>query len=173
MSVRPILLLGNPSLYEVSPAVRREELPALRDIVADLHDTMMDFRARHGAGRAIAAPQIGVQWRVIYMHLDEPVVIINPALADRSAEMFTVWDDCMSFPGLLVRVRRHRAITLYYRDLDWQEQELRAEGDISQLLQHEYDHLNGILATSRAIDGRSLALRSERSLLVGGQFFPE
>jgi peptide deformylase len=76
--------------------------------------------------------------------------------------MMEVWDDCMCFPDLLVRVLRHRRIRLTFRDLDWKGRSLDLEGDLAELLQHEYDHLDGILAVSRAIDGKSFALRSQR-----------
>jgi len=153
MPAREILLLGNPRLYEVSESVAEEDLDALRPVVADLHDTLMDFRAQYGSGRAIAAPQIGVMKRVIYMHIDEPVVFINPEFGSRSPETMAVWDDCMCFPELLVKVERHRTADIEYRDLEWKEQRMELEGDLSELLQHEYDHLDGVLAVSRTIDG--------------------
>jgi len=165
MAIRKILLLGDPRLYEKSEPVAQDELTELQSVVTDLHDTMSDFRERYGAGRAIAAPQIGVFKRLIYMHIDRPVIIINPALSDLSEEMIELWDDCMSFPDLLVKVRRHKSCTIRFRDLDWQEQTLSLTDDISELLQHEYDHLDGVLAVQRAIDDKSFALRSERGLL--------
>lgn len=162
MAVREILLLGNPELYRVSSPVERGELVGLQPVVKDLHDTMMDFRHRRGVGRAIAAPQIGVPKRIIYMHIDQPTVFINPAIDRQSAEMIEIWDDCMSFPDLLVKVRRHKTCRITYRDMDWREQRMILADDLSELLQHEYDHLDGILAVARAIDGRSFALRGER-----------
>ncbi|MDP6356270.1 MAG: peptide deformylase, partial [Planctomycetota bacterium] len=78
------------------------------------------------------------------------------------AEKMDVWDDCMCFPDLLVKVERHSTCTLKFRDLDWSERQMELAGDLSELLQHEYDHLDGILAVSRAIDGLSFALRSQR-----------
>lgn len=165
MTVRDILLLGNPKLYDVSEPVDRAELDQIDDIVRDLHDTMQDFRARYGAGRAIAAPQIGCMKRLIYLHIDRPVVFLNPALQNMSKEMMTVWDDCMCFPELLVKVMRHKTGTIVYRDMQWQEKELPLTGDLSELLQHEYDHLDGILAVSRAMDERAFALRSQRDHL--------
>jgi peptide deformylase len=161
MSIRRLLLLGNPALYETSKMVRIEELDRMGDIVSDLHDTLIDFRSRYGAGRAIAAPQIGVGKRLIYMHIDRPVVFINPVLDQKSSEMMDVWDDCLCFPELLVKVCRHRKCRVRYRNLNWGEEEMVFEDDLSELMQHEYDHLDGILALSRAIDGRSFALRSE------------
>ena len=163
--VKEILLLGNPKLYEISQPVKQSELTELKEVVNDLHDTLIDFRERYGAGRAIAAPQIGVMKRLLYMFIDKPVVFVNPELRAMSPEMMTVWDDCMCFPELLVKVERHKTCTIVYRDMDWNQQEMFLEGDLSELLQHEYDHLDGILAVSRAMDEHSFALRSQKELL--------
>jgi peptide deformylase len=72
-----------------------------------------------------------------------------------------VMDDCMSFPHLLVRVQRYKKCKITYRDMKWQKQEMVLEGDLSELLQHEYDHLDGILATMRAVDTRSFYIKQE------------
>ncbi|MGI6207358.1 MAG: peptide deformylase [Anaerolineae bacterium] len=174
MPVREILLLGNPRLYQVSSPVTPADLPRLAPMVEDLRDTLLAFRRQYGAGRAIAAPQIGHMVRLVYVHLEGtpwahlapgPVALLNPTFTWRSPEMMPVWDDCMSFPDLLVRVLRHRACRLEYRDLEWRPQTWELEGDLSELLQHECDHLDGVLAVSRAMDGQSVALRSQRHLL--------
>jgi peptide deformylase len=141
-------------------------------VVRDLHDTLMDCRARIGAGRAIAAPQIGVMKRLVYMHIDKPVVFLNPVLDQKSTEMIELWDDCLSFPDLLVRVRRHRSCRIRFRDMQWKPRELALEADLSELLQHECDHLDGVLAVARAIDGQSFALRSSRNRGEGGSETP-
>lgn len=165
MAVREILLLGNPKLNIVCDPVDRSELDDIREFAADLHDTLMDFRKRHGVGRAIAAPQIEVMKRLVYMHIDTPTVFINPVLSDFSDDQFALWDDCMSFPDLLVKVMRHRTCRVTYRDLDWNEQSMILQDDHSELLQHECDHLDGILAVARAIDGTSFAYRSQRHVI--------
>ena len=165
MAAREILLLGNPALYEVSREVGPDELPGIETVVRDLHDTMFDFRSRHGAGRAIASPQIGVLKRLVYMHIDSPLTFINPVIYDASDEMMDIWDDCMSFPDLLVRVRRHARCRIRFRDLEWNERRMDLEGDLSELLQHECDHLDGILAVMRAIDEKSFAYKSQRKYL--------
>ena len=157
--VKEILLLGNKALYEVSANVGKEETAGLKDVILDLHDTLMDYRKRYGAGRAIAAPQIGIKKRMIYMHVDEPVVFINPVLAYHDDEIMKVLDDCMSFPGLYVYVMRHRRCTVKYRDIGWKECTVELDGDLSELFQHEYDHLDGILATMRAIDNQSFVMK--------------
>ena len=164
--LKEVLLLGNPKLYEISRPVKEDELGMLEEVVNDLHDTLMDFRNRYGAGRAIAAPQIGMMKRLLYMHIDKPVFFINPELLNKSMEMMMVWDDCMCFRDLLVKVERHKTCTISYRDMDWNEQEMLLEGALSELLQHEYDHLDGILAVSRAVDEQSFALRSQKEFLV-------
>ncbi|QQO09309.1 peptide deformylase [Breznakiella homolactica] len=159
---RTVLLLGDPRLYEASVPVRREELPDIESVLADLHDTLMAYRKKYGAGRAIAAPQIGAMKRLIYMHIDRPVAMVNPVLefsGPGSDEMMEVLDDCMSFPGLYVRVLRHRRCRIRFLDTTWTEQSMDLEGDLSELIQHEYDHLDGILATMRAVDSRSLVMK--------------
>ena len=156
---KSILLLGNPELYQVCGEVTREELPWMEEVKEDLKDTLLAFRKRYGVGRAIAAPQIGVKKRVIYRHLDTPVLFINPRLAFPEQEMIDVLDDCMSFPDLLVRVKRYKRCIIYYKDLDWNDCSMELEGDMSELIQHEYDHLDGILATLRAVDERALVMK--------------
>jgi peptide deformylase len=163
MAVKEILLLGNPRLYEVSELVLQDELETLSEVVSDLRDTLIDFRRRYGAGRAIAAPQIGVKKRLIYMCINNvSTVFINPEMTEPSEDMMEVWDDCLCFPDLLVKVMRHKTCRFHFRNLQWKQEETIVEGDLSELLQHEYDHLDGILAVSRAIDGQSFALRGRR-----------
>jgi len=161
MAIKQILLLGNLDLYKISDEISHSELSEIKLVVQDLHDTMMDFRKTYNAGRAIAAPQIGVFKRLIYMHIDKPVVFINPILDKFSNETFEVWDDCMSFPELLVKVNRYKRCKIKFKDINWVDQEMDLTDDLSELLQHEYDHLDGILAVQRAIDGKSFALKNQ------------
>jgi peptide deformylase len=162
MKSEKIILLGDPRLHLVSTLVQPTELEQLKPIIQDLHDILFEFKARfahYGAFRAIAAPQIGVMKRLIYMHLGQPVVFINPILENLSAEKMEVWDDCMCFPNLLVRLERHKSCTIQFKNMDWQDQTMHLSGSLSELLQHEYDHLDGILATQRAIDNQSFRWR--------------
>jgi peptide deformylase len=154
-----LLQLGNPLLYEVCEPILQSELPLTKDWVADLHNVMDETRAKYNFGRAIAAPQLGIMKRLIYMNIDKPIVFINPKFTNLSEEMFEIWDDCMSFPNLLVRIKRHKELTIEYLDENWQRQEWRMTDDLSELLQHEYDHLDGILCTMRAIDNKSFKWR--------------
>ena len=159
---REILLLGDPRLYQVSQEVKQEELEQLRPVCGDLFDCIRGIRREYGFGRAIAAPQIGLQKRLICILTDRPYVIVNPRLSFVGEETMELWDDCMSFPGLLVRVRRYRHCVVHYRDENWVEQSMQLDDDMAELIQHEYDHLDGILATMRAVDQRSFAMKKRQ-----------
>ena len=158
-SLKDLLLLGNPLLYQVCEPVKKEELPLVKEWVADLHNVMEEIRTKYNFGRAIAAPQLGIMKRLIYMNIDRPVVFINPELVNLSKELFELWDDCMSFPNLLVKVKRHQSLTINYLDENWNAQSWDMQDDLSELLQHEYDHLEGILCTMRAIDKQAFKWR--------------
>jgi len=158
-SLSDLLQLGNPLLYEICEPVLQSELPLIADWVSDLDNVMKEIRAKYNFGRAIAAPQLGIMKRLIYMNIDKPIVFINPEFSDLSTEMFELWDDCMSFPNLLVKVKRHKSLTIKYLDENWQPQQWNMTDDLSELLQHEYDHLDGILCTMRAIDDKSFKWR--------------
>jgi peptide deformylase len=154
-----LLLLGDPRLYETCEPVLQTELPLVKGWVADMDNVMKEIRLKYNFGRAIAAPQLGIMKRLIYMNIDKPVVFINPELQELSEELFELWDDCMSFPNLLVKVKRHRSLTIKYLDENWRPQVWKMENALSELLQHEYDHLNGILCTMRAVDQKSFKWR--------------
>lgn len=159
-TLKDLLLLGDPRLYETCVPVLRSELPLLKTWVADLDAVMQEIRAKYNFGRAIAAPQLGIMKRLIYMNIDRPVVFINPKLTNLSEDMFELWDDCMSFPHLLVKVKRHQSLTIEYLDENWEQQTWDMSGDLSELLQHEYDHLDGVLCTMIAIDNQSFRWRA-------------
>lgn len=165
MAIQEILLLGNPKLMEKCEPVQQNELELTKSVGEDLRDAMVMFREKHGWGRSIAAPQIGIMKQIIFMEVDKPTILINPAISEQSTDMIELWDDCMSFPQLLVKVRRYSSCRFSYRDASWQRKSVILEGELAELLQHEIDHLNGVLATMRAIDGKSFALQSQKHLL--------
>ena len=163
MAVKKILILGNAKLYNPSSGVRKKELKDISKVIEDLHDTLMDFRKRYSAGRAIAAPQIDVFKRIIYMNINKPIVILNPKIEYIGDEKIEIWDDCMCFPGLKVKVLRHKHCKIYYKDLQWNDYEMELLDDLSELIQHECDHLDGILAVQRAVDNKSFKLDIKRT----------
>jgi peptide deformylase len=156
-----VLLLGDPRLRERAREIEDFDAPEVVAARTALAETLGEFRRRHGFGRAIAAPQIGVPLRMIAVNLGEgPFFVMNPAVTWTSDETFTMWDDCMSFPGLLVRHSRHRAISLTYQDgrgdeHRWERMALAP----AELLQHEIDHLDGVLAVDRALDREAIVMR--------------
>ena len=158
-TLNELLLLGDPRLYEICEPVLPEELPLVKNWVADMENVMQEVRTKYRFGRAIAAPQLGIMKRVIYMNIDKPVVFINPELVDLSEDLFEIWDDCMSFPNLLVKVKRYRSLTIKYLNENWQPMTWAMEDALSELLQHEYDHLDGILCTMRAVDDKAFKWR--------------
>jgi peptide deformylase len=159
---RAILELGDPLLHaRCAPVDDPRDVAAL---IADLADTLASFRDASGFGRGIAAPQIGVSARVIFIRMQPEGfagALVNPRLEIASDEMFELWDDCFSLPNLMVRVRRHRRVRVAYVDERGVARTLDGEDDLAELLQHEIDHLDGILATERAISPRSLMTRAE------------
>lgn len=161
MPIRDILILGNPNLWQSSELVIDIHSRTTQDLVQDLSETLADFRVANGFGRAIAAPQISVQQRIIFTNVHGGFALINPVITHTSKEMFELWDDCFSLPNLMVRVQRHVEITVAFTNEHGVAQSLTVQNDLSELFQHEIDHLDGLLATDRALDGRSFAMRSE------------
>jgi peptide deformylase len=155
--IRQILRMGDARLLRVSEPVTRfgAELDAL---VADMFDTM------HAAGGAgLAAPQIGVPLRVVVFGFDKvqrypdappvpPTVLVNPVLAPMSDEMEEGWEGCLSVPGLRGVVARHAR--LRYTGVDPYQQPIdrTVDGFHARVVQHEVDHLNGILYPMRVRD---------------------
>ncbi len=165
MAIREILQLGNPLLREKCSAVAEPGSPEIEGLIRDLADTLAHWRAETGYGRGIAAPQIGVLQRVIFLKLpgEEPCPLINPEIVWRSAEKIVVWDACLSFLSIFMKVERHREIRVRYQNTDGNLVEVEAgeEKHLSELLQHEIDHLDGILAIDRVADVKTIVTREE------------
>jgi peptide deformylase len=165
MAIRTILQLGDPGLREVAKKVNDSAAAEIRALVEDLSDTLAYWRKTTGYGRGIAAPQLGVNLRVIFLRLPgEPAwPLVNPEITWCSEEKIVVWDACLSFLSIFMQVERHREITVQYQDLRGERHEVRAneERNLSELLQHEIDHLDGILAVDRITDIRTMCTREE------------
>ena len=162
-----IRLLGDPILRAVAGSIHSFDDPAFTIERQRLYATLLDFRQKNKFGRAISAPQIGCGKRLIAMYLKgQRHFIANPEITWTSAERLTMWDDCMSFPSLLVRLERARSISIHFQDErggdhDWSHLDTAT----SELLQHEIDHLDGVLAIDRAIDRESIILRETYSMM--------
>jgi peptide deformylase len=165
MPIRPILQLGNPLLRDRSAPVKDPAAPEVGDLIQDLADTLAHWRSATGYGRGIAAPQIGVLKRVIFLRLPgaDPWPLINPEIIERSSEKITVWDACLSFLSIFMQVERHREIVVQYQNPRGEAVRIKAGEDrnLSELLQHEIDHLDGILAIDRVVDLKTICTREE------------
>ena len=161
MTIHRIRLLGDPILNTRCDPITKPRSAAVRVIVDDLRETLRDWQSRFGNGRAIAAPQIGAPVRIVYVEMNEPLVLINPEIVEVGTEDFTVWDDCFSFPNLWVRVLRAYRILVRYQDVKGDAKEIDLEGERSELIQHEIDHLDGVLAVDRTHGRHPFCLREE------------
>jgi len=156
-----VLQLGNPVLREKSTPVEdpvSEEIGKLRD---DLADTLRFWRETTGYGRGIAAPQIGVLKRVVFINIEKPWLLVNPEIVEMSDEKMIIYDSCLSYLCIFFQVSRSRRIKVSYQEQDGTKKVIEAEGDLSELLQHEIDHLDGILAIDRVVDIKSICTRRE------------
>jgi len=161
MAIQRIRQLGDPVLREASREVSRG-IGSAGETLVDLRDTLHEFQRTHGFGRGISAVQIGVPERLIYIEFEGQAYCIgNPVYELVSEEKFRLWDDCFSFPDLLVWLERAVRVRVRYEDESGASRVLEAEGPLSELLQHEMDHLNGVLAVDRAIERKSLMTRAE------------
>jgi peptide deformylase len=173
MAVRPILRLGDPRLREVAEPVGELDTPELHELVADMIDTM---RANDGAG--LAAIQIGVLRRVVIFGLEHnprypdagPVpltVLVNPEIEPLSDELELGWEGCLSVPGMRGVVPRYRSIR--YRGFDQYGRAIdRTVRDFhARVVQHECDHLDGILYPERIEDMRTFGFLEE--LIASGR----
>jgi len=162
MAVRRIRQLGDPILRVRCEPVQDHKSAATRLVADDLRDTLRGARKRYRMGRALAAPQIGAPVRLVFVEIDKQRwTMVNPEITDVGPDDFVVWDDCFCFPNLLVRVTRAYQATLKYTDLKGKPHTTQLEGPMAELLQHETDHLDGILAIDRATGLDPFSFRSE------------
>lgn len=156
-----ILAFGEPTLHTPSQPVDIND-PALPNQIEQLIAALTDFQTKHGWGRAMAAPQIGINKRIIAIRINQNVqILINPQITRTSTDKMVVWDDCMSMPNIAVEVQRHSNIDVTYTDQSGQQCALtNLDRDFSELLQHEIDHLDGIVMTDRIITGGAIIERS-------------
>lgn len=162
MAVRRIRQLGDPILRVRCERVQDPRSPATRLVADDLRDTLRGAKKKYKMGRAMAAPQIGAPVRIVLVETGKlRWVMVNPEITDVGPDDFAVWDDCFSFPNLLVKVTRAYRVRASYDDLKGNKQTIDLEGPMAELLQHEIDHLDGILAVDRAAGPDAFALRKE------------
>jgi peptide deformylase len=156
--IRPIIHLGDPVLKHHALPIEPAEIAGetVQSLVRDMFETL-----NHAGGVGLAAPQVGESLRVILAgsfpteaNPDRPrvamIALVNPRIVQASTETELAWESCLSIPRLRVRVRRALAVEVEYRTLDGKSSQLEAQGFYARVLQHEIDHLDGILTVDRA-----------------------
>jgi peptide deformylase len=162
MAIRDVLQIGNPALRKKSAEVTVFG-PLLQKNLEDMRDTLTHSQETKKIGRALAAPQIGLLKRIIYSQTpDLTLYMINPEISYKSPEMFEVWDSCFSFDvSFFVKISRRKSITVDFLDETGKNYSQTFSDDLSELFQHEIDHLDGILATDHLTDPKNIIMRSE------------
>jgi len=159
-------MIGNKKLKKKSEHIDFQKDP-VESYLKDLKDTLNHLQKEKRIGRAIAGPQIGYQKRIIYMETaGNNIVMINPCITNKSQETFEVWDSCFSADvAFFGKTTRYKAITVKYVNENEAEIQKNFTGDLSELFQHEIDHLEGILFTDRIIDNQ-IIMRNEWERLI-------
>jgi peptide deformylase len=179
--IRPICRMGHPVLRQTAKDVTKDYLVTddFRQLLGDLHDSM-----EHYGGIGIAAPQIGVSLKVAIIELKEfnrygekvnlPLTtFINPRFELVSDEQQGFWEGCLSVPGLRGFVERPRHIKVHYMNEHWEDKTLEAQGFLATVLQHELDHLFGVLYIDRIKDPKLLTYQEEFEEFIQGQSVDE
>ena len=169
VAVCPVLRLGDPRLRRLSSPVPEEWFGGdmLASLLTDLRDTMA---ARQGAG--LAAPQIDRPWRVVIYGIHHnprypkapsipETVLINPQLTPVGTASQVGWEGCLSVPGLRGQVLRWQTLRVAWRDPFGQTHDAQVEGFHARVVQHECDHLDGLLFTDRLVDPAGVGFEEE------------
>lgn len=161
MPVKEVLLLGNPLLREKSERVT--DFDKIKPILLDLKDTLTDAQKTYGMGRGIAAPQLGYLKKIIYIQKpDRSFYLVNPEIIWRSKETFDVWDSCFSvLASFFVNITRNKEIRVKYQNEIGETKIEEFKDDMSELLQHEIDHLDGVLCSDHLQDPKNIVLKQE------------
>ena len=172
MAIRPIVRLGHPALRIPADPVPSEKLaePEFQTLIDDMLETMLDAK-----GVGLAAPQLGLSWQLfVYAAVDGPrrdadaeapetelKVLVNPGIEPESRETAYDWEGCLSIPDLRGLVPRYPAIAVHALNRHGERLDFRAESYEARIIQHEFDHLNGMIFLDRMRDLRSLSFREE------------
>jgi peptide deformylase len=162
MAVRPTLQLGNPLLRQAALPIDDIHSAGTQALIADLWDTLHDFRRRYGWGRALSAPVIGVPLRVIVVDFEEQqLVLINPRFERWSREQEFAYESCITFSAIWGAVHRPARVTVVALDSDAVERRYETAGPLARLMQHEIDHLDGLVWLDREPDLASICTTDE------------
>ena len=175
MAIRPVLRMGDPCLWQQAQAVDAFDTPQLHALIADMDETMRDL---DGAG--LAAPQIGVSLRVVIFGFDDNprypdadsvpyTILINPVLMPLSEEIDEGWEGCLSVPGMRGLVPRWQHMRYTGFDQYGKPIDRTVDGFHARVVQHECDHLDGILYPARIKDFRCFGFADELEAVNSNQ----
>ncbi len=172
MPIRPIIRLGHPALRTPAEPLDAERIadPEIQTLIDDMFETMLE-----AGGVGLAAPQLGLSLQLFVYAVVDPDIdiaavdddgpevraLINPALEPAHGELVYDWEGCLSIPDHRGLVPRHPEVRIHGLDREGRALDYRAEGYEARIVQHEYDHLNGVVFLDRMRDLRSLAFGAE------------
>jgi peptide deformylase len=173
--IRPVYIYGTPVLRKVATNIT-PDYPNLKELIADMYETMY-----HSDGIGLAAPQIGISIRLFVIDaspLEEDYedlkdfkrTFINAQIVERSGEISLYNEGCLSLPGLREDVNRESSVLIKYVDADFNPKEERFDGVAARIIQHEYDHLDGILFPDRLSPIRRQILKGKLQAISKGKF---
>jgi peptide deformylase len=173
--IRPVYIYGSPVLRKVASNIS-PNYPNLKELIADMYETMY-----HSDGIGLAAPQIGISIRLFVIDaspLEEDYedlkgfkrTFINAEIIERSGEISLYNEGCLSLPGLREDVNRESSVLIRYVDEEFQPMEERFDGVAARIIQHEYDHLDGILFPDRLSPIRRQILKGKLQAISKGRF---
>ena len=173
--IYPIVIYGHPVLKKVAEDIE-EDLPGIKDLADDMFETMYSAE-----GLGLAAPQIGKSIRMFVID-GEPVaddepelaefkkVFINAYIVERSGEIVPMNEGCLSIPNIHEEVKRESHIRIQYYDENWEYHDEIYEGYKARIIQHEYDHLDGILFTEKINPLKKQLIRGKLNDISKGKF---
>ena len=166
MSILKIARLGHPVLYKKASLVDNITEPGIKELIHDMSETMIDYK-----GIGLAAPQVHISKQIIIFRMIEDqekesneikiTALINPRIIKTSEETDNQWEGCLSIPGMLGLVKRHSNISYEGFDMSGNKIQQNAEGLHARIVQHECDHLNGIVFTHRLVDKKAYGYEDE------------
>ncbi|WP_027001719.1 peptide deformylase [Hugenholtzia roseola] len=170
--IRPIYTYGQPVLRKKAQDIPNDGSVDIKQLVADMFETMY---AAHGVG--LAAPQIGLSQRIFVVDaasMEEGLenfkkVFINPQIIEEKGQKWEFEEGCLSIPDIRERVARQADITIEYYDQDWKHHKESYSGIAARIIQHEYDHIEGILFTDHISTFRKQLLKNKLDKIAKGK----
>ena len=166
MSILKIARLGHPVLHQKTLLVDNIKEPSIKKLIHDMTETMLDYK-----GIGLAAPQVHISKQIIIFRMFDDqekesneikiTALINPKITKISEKTDNQWEGCLSIPGMLGLVKRYSSISYEGFDISGNKIQQNAEGLHARVVQHECDHLNGIVFTHRLVDKKAYGYEDE------------